>query len=133
MKTTKRKHPTLEFERASASKLVQLVEPYTETDINVPAPCDGETFFVKLGRDVVGIVSLAETSDGASNELLITQLYVFPEFRGFGVGTDILAALSQFEGVHFLRVLATPSTAAYYEDRGFEQDAGHIVLTKVLI
>lgn len=133
MKTIKRKNPSIEFERASASKLVNLVEPYVGTDVNVPAPCDGETFFVKIGQDVVAVVSVAETANNVSNELLVTQLYVLPEFRNFGVGTDILEALSQFEGVHFLRVLATPSTAAYYEDRGFERDAGHVILTKVLI
>jgi len=133
MKTIKRKNLSIEFERASASQLVNLVEPYADTDINVPAPCDGETFFVKAGKDIVAVVSVAETSSGFSNELLVTQLYVLPEFRNFGIGTDVLEALSQFEGVQFLRVLATPSTAAYYEDRGFERDAGHVVLTKVLI
>lgn len=129
MKTVQRKNARIEFEPASDTELEQLVASHIGEDINVPSPCDGETLFVKVGRDIVGVVSIVY-GDG---EILVTQLYVLPQFRSFGVGTQILECLSSFRAVNYLRVLATPSTAAFYEDRGFERDAGHIVLTKVLV
>lgn len=102
-------------------------------DTDRPALCDGETLGIKIGLDCVGLISLLSRRDGDWEELIVTQLYILPQFRNFGIGTQVLEALSLMEGVTFIRVIATPSTASYYEDRGFERDAGHIVLTKVIL
>lgn len=123
-----KKSSTIAFTPIEDEELKTILEPYTG-DINVPETCEGLTMAVKVGRDVVGVVSTLMRGE----EMVVTQLYVIPEFRNFGVGTDILEALSQFEGLRFLRVIATPTTAAYYEDRGFERDLGHVIMTKVLI
>lgn len=123
-----KKSPSLVFQPVGDEELTAFLKPYFG-DKNLPEACEGSTMFVKVGRDVVAIVSFLVRGE----EMIITQLYVLPEYRNFGIGTDILEALSQFEGVRFLRVIATPSTAAYYEDRGFEPDQGYVVMTKVLI
>lgn len=122
----------MEFETLQDYEIKDLLIPY-EQETDRPALCDGETLGVKVGRDCVGLISLLSRRDGDWEELIITQLYIFPPFRNFGIGTQILDALSLMEGVTFIRVIATPHTASYYENRGFERDAGHIVLTKVIL
>ena len=132
MKTVRKKNQSMEFEALQDYEIKDILVPYKE-DRDLPALCDGETLGVKVGRDYVGLVSLLSRRDDDWEEVIITQLYIFPPFRNFGIGTQILDALSLMEGVTFIRVLATPHTAPYYEDRGFERDAGHIVLTKVIL
>ena len=132
MKTTRKKNQSMEFDALQDYEIKDLLGPYQE-DMDLPALCDGETLGVKVGQDYVGLVSLISRRDGDWEELIITQLYIFPPFRNFGIGTQILEALSSTEGVTFIRVIATPYTAPYYEDRGFERDAGHIILTKVIL
>jgi len=127
MKTVKKKNPTIQFEVTSELEVEGFLAS-CEDDKFAPGFDEAENLIVKIGEDRVGMVSLV-TRQG---EVLITQLYVRPEFRGFGIGTQILECLSQFSGINYLRVLATPSTVAYYEKRGFEPDAGQIILTKVL-
>ena len=134
MKTTRKKNRSMEFVALQDHEIKDLLGPYQE-DMDLPALCDGETFGVKgrFHQDYVGLVSLISRRDGDWEALIITQLYIFPPFRDFGIGTQILEALSSTEGVTFIRVIATPHTAPYYEDRGFERDAGHIILTKVIL
>ena len=130
MKTIHKKNQSLEFVSLQGYEVEDILS-LCQDDTEKPALCDGETLGVKVGRDRVGIVSLLSRRDGDWEEIIITQLYILPQFRNFGIGTKILEALSSLEGVTFIRVIATPSTAPYYEDRGFERDEGHIVLTKV--
>lgn len=127
MKTVKKKHPTIQFNEISETELENFLSSCSGDKL-APGFDTAENLIVTIGKDQVGLVSLVSRE----GELLITQLYVRPEFRGFGIGTQILECLSKFSGVNFLRVLATPSTVAYYENRGFEPEAGQIVLTKVL-
>ena len=131
MKSTYKKNPSLEFVPIREKEVIDVIAPY-KGDIDLPSLCEGETLGVKVGKDHVGIVSLTSRRDDDWEELIITQLYILPPFRNFGIGTQILEALSSLEGVMFIRVIATPDTAPYYEDRGFERDAGHIILTKVI-
>ncbi len=133
MKTIHKKNQSLEFVSLQARKVKEILTS-AKDDMDRPAVCDGETLGVKVGKDLVGIVSLLSRIDGdLEEELIITQLYILPQFRNFGIGTKILEALSLLEGVTFIRVIATPATFSYYEDRGFERDEGHIVLTKVIL
>ena len=127
MKTVKKKAPSIQFEVTSELEIEGFLASCKD-DKFAPAFDEAENLIVTIGKDRVGLVSLVIRK----GETLLTQLYVRPEFRSFGIGTQILECLSMFSGVKYLRVLATPSTAAYYEERGFEPDAGHIVLTKVL-
>ena len=76
------------------------------------------------GDEEVALISWLDCQD----QRIITQLYVFPDFRDQLVGAYILGILAN-QG-HQCRVLCTPTTKAYYERQGFFQDHGHILLTK---
>ena len=132
MKTVRKKNQSLEFVSLQGYEVKEILAS-AKDDMDRPAICDGETLGIKVGKDHVGIVSILSRRDGDWEELIITQLYILPQFRNFGIGTKILEALSLLEGVTFIRVIATPATSSYYEDRGFERDEGHIVLTKVIL
>ena len=80
---------------------------------------------VQVGDDEVAIVSWLQCQD----QIIITQLYVFPEFRNKLIGSYILGCLAN-TGMT-CRVLCTPTTQPYYEKQGFFKDHGHIVMTKV--
>ena len=124
--TIKRTIQTVGFIEADSAKLAEIQARYPD-DIEVPSLSDGQNFVVKTANEEVGYLSIVERD----NEILLTQLYIFPDFRGCGIGTMVLEVLSTMEGVDFVRVIATPGTAQYYVDRGFEQDLGNIILTKV--
>ena len=127
MKTTiKRIIHAIGFIEADAAKLAEIQARYP-LDIETPSMCSGQNYVLKTGTEEVGYVSITDRK----NEILLTQLYVFPEYRSCGIGSMVLEVLSGMEGVDFVRVIATPGTAQYYVDRGFEQDLGHIILTKV--
>ena len=96
-------------------------------DFDSPAPCDGTTELVSVGKQTVGLVSYIVRN----YELIITQLYVAPEFRSLGLGQQIIEILSQPEDVLITRVIATPSSSGYYEKLGFKPDMGHVILAKV--
>tara|TARA_R110001592_G_scaffold235813_3_gene493959 strand:- start:57 stop:443 length:387 start_codon:yes stop_codon:yes gene_type:complete len=124
--TIKRKQPTLRLKTASAQEVMDFGDAFSD-DLEAPAPCDGTTELVLAGRQTVGLVSYLVRN----YELIITQLYVAPEFRSFGLGQQILEILSQPEDVLITRVIATPSSAGYYEKLGFSPDMGHVILAKV--
>ena len=128
MKTTYRKATaqTLALDEATQTYIDEVRTRYA-TDIEAPAFIGAHSFKV-ISNDVeVGLASLFQRE----NEIFITQLYIFPEHRNCGYGSMLLEVLSATEGIDFVRVIATPMTARYYVDRGFEQDLGNIILTKV--
>lgn len=97
--------------------------------MEAPALCDGNTYLIRTGGEVVALVSYIVTG----HELLLTQLYVLPSHRGFGIGTEIIDLLCHLEPVETLRVLATPSSFAFYENLGFRQEVGCVVLSKEVL
>jgi GNAT superfamily N-acetyltransferase len=79
-----------------------------------------------VGDDDVGIVSWLECQD----QIIVTQLYVYPEHRNNMIGSYILGILAN-NGKQ-CRVLCTPTSMPFYQKNGFFQDHGHILVTKEL-
>ena len=129
MKTTiKKKNNLVFFEKVAEGDWYSIRLRFKD-DLDAPAPCDSNSFIVWMAGKEVAVVSYFQRD----NEVILTQLYVFPEFRGCGVGTMVIDALSSEENVHIIRVIATESSASFYEKCGFEQDLGHTILTKVVL
>lgn len=128
MKTTYKRATaqTLALDEATATYIDEVRTRFAD-DMEAPAFISSHAFKVIANDVEVGFVSLFQRE----NEIYITQLYIFPDFRNQGFGSMLLEVLSNMEDVDFVRVIATPMTARYYIDRGFEQDLGNIVLTKV--
>lgn len=66
------------------------------------------------------------------DEVIVTGLWVAPTHRGNGYGTMMLEIIEATEEPYFVRVLATHGSASFYEGRGFSQDQGFSMLTKVV-
>ena len=130
MKTTiKKKNDLIFFDQIKGEGDWYDIRLRFKDDLDAPSPCDGHSFIVWMGGKEVAVVSYFQRE----NELILTQLYVFPEFRGCGVGTTVIEALSTEESVHIIRVIATESSESFYKAKGFESDLGHTILTKVVL
>lgn len=66
------------------------------------------------------------------DEAFVTGLWVSPGHRGNGYGTMMLEILEATEQPYFIRVLTTPDSASFYEDRGYTYDEGLAVLTRAV-
>lgn len=108
MKTIRKKNPVLEFDPV-----------FTDGS-------DAQTYEVSLGTQRLGHVTY-EQGGGA---LLITDLFVEPEFSSFGVETQILDALLSSDEVFAVSVIAPLSAVSLYESAGFVCDPKHVVLHK---
>ena len=66
------------------------------------------------------------------DEVVVTGLWVSPDHRGNGYGTMMLEIVEATEQPYFVRVLATPDSASFYEKHGYLKDRGFTMLTKVV-
>ena len=108
MKTIRRKNVVLTFD-----------EVHTDCD---PA----QTYEVSLGTQRLGHVSYERQGGG----LMVTDLFVLPEFERFGVETQILDALLANEEVHSVTVVVPLSKTGFYEGAGFVCDPNSVLLRK---
>ena len=95
-------------------------------DASPPYWMDHHEKVVMANDEEVAIVSWLECQD----QIIITQLYVFPPYRNKMIGAYILGILANGED-RMCRVLCTPTTQPYYEKQGFFVDHGHVIVTKV--
>lgn len=124
LRSYRRPSRIIEFISATDQLVVDFASRFD--DVEAPAPCDGSTFIIRTGGDEVALVSYLVRD----RELLLTQLYVLPPYRGFGIGREVLDLLERAEAVDFIRVIATPNSASFYKELGFESDFGCEILTK---
>ena len=108
MKTIKKKTPVLTFDK---------VFPDCDT---------AHTYEVSLGTQRLGHVSYEQ----AGGAVLITDLYVNPEFDSFGVELQILDALIASDEVFMISIVTPLSKASTYERAGFVCDPSSVLLHK---
>ena len=125
VKTTRRKHMTLSMRNADDWDFALIRDAYPD-DPCPPFWMDHHEQVVLNGEQEVATVSWLQCQD----QVIITQLYVFPPFRNKTIGGHILGCLASTTDQP-IRVLCTPNTQRFYEKYGFERDMGHIVVTKV--
>ena len=90
-----------------------------------------QTFIAHKDAQPIGSISLVKyqfTEDGQQSHW-ITNLYVEPEFRNFGVGSFLLEIAIDY--AHFLRLdtllLYTHDKTSFYEDRGWVPMMKHTI------
>ena len=125
MKTIRRKQQTISLRKAHLEDFLDLEDRF-QGELDLPEPCDGRSYIVSVGRGEVALVSYVMKE----STLLLTQLYVYPSYRGFRIGTQVLELLGSLDGVNRIDVLATESSVKFYEKLGFESVLGYSVLSK---
>jgi len=117
--------------RATDDDLLSMEIKYPE-DRMLPTLSSLSSWVLVVGKnpdaEPVGFIEYLVRDD----EVLISGLWVAPSHRGNGYGTMMLEIVEATEEPYFVRVLATPSSASFYEDRGFLVDRGFSMLTKVV-
>ena len=108
MRTIKKKTPVLTFD-----------EVFPDCDT-------AHTYEVSLGTQRLGHVSYEQ----AGGSVLITDLYINPEFDTFGVELQILDALIASDEVFMISIVAPLSKASTYERAGFVCDPSSVLLHK---
>ena len=121
----KRPDRRIQLISASSQEVADFASKFPDT-ADAPASCDGNTFLVRVGSEDLALVSYFVRK----RELVLLQLYVLPSHRGLGIGSGIIDLLSQTEPVDTLRVIASPLSSKFYENIGFRQDMGCVVLSK---
>jgi len=81
----------------------------------------------KPEKEAVGVVEYYLRD----SELVITGLWIAPDYRGKGYGTMMIELIEATERPTILRVITTSQSLKFYEKRGFTPDIGYRVLTRV--
>ena len=128
MKTTiQRKLPTMGM-RAATFQDVKSIDMSNPSDLDTPILTEVSSHVISVGTQDVAFVSYVRRD----TELFITQLYVFPNVRGYGIGRQVLELLASFKNVEIVHAVSTLSSLAFFEKCGFEQGLGQLVVTKVV-
>lgn len=125
MKTIRRKQQTISLRKAFLEDFLDLEDRF-EGEPDLPKLCDGRSHIVSMGGGDVALVSYVTTE----STLLLTQLFVYPSYRGFGIGTQVLELLGSLDGVDRIDVLATESSVKFYEKLGFESVLSHTIMSR---
>jgi GNAT superfamily N-acetyltransferase len=99
--------------------------PYDPTLPTLSTHC---SWVLEAGDDDIGFIEYFSREE----EVVVTGLWVKPDKRGNGYGTIMLELVEATVKPKFLRVIATPSSQGFYEKRGYTEDYGHTILTKVI-
>jgi GNAT superfamily N-acetyltransferase len=99
--------------------------PYDPT---LPTLSSCDSWVLEIGEDDIGFIEYFSRDEGVT----VTGLWVRPDKRKNGYGTIMLELVEATENPKFLRVIATPSSRGFYEKRGYSEDYGHTILTKVV-
>lgn len=117
--------------RATDEDLLAMELKYPE-DRLLPLLSSLESWVLVLGNnpngEPIGFVEYLVRDD----EVVVTGLWVSPDHRGNGYGTMMLEIIETTEQPYFVRVLATPDSASFYEKHGYLKDRGFTMFTKVV-
>jgi GNAT superfamily N-acetyltransferase len=97
-------------------------------DLTLPTLSIQCSWVLEVGKEDIGFIEYFSREE----EVVVTGLWVKPNKRGNGYGTIMLELVEATENPKFLRVIATPSSRGFYEKRGYSEDYGHTILTKVV-
>ncbi len=97
----------------------RLLDPMIKGSFAFAVALDGENRAVGMGRAI---------SDGIS-DAYIQDVVVLPEYRGRGIGSEIITQLCKYcksRGLVWIGLIAEPGTVEFYRRIGFESMKGHV-------
>jgi GNAT superfamily N-acetyltransferase len=112
---------------ASEEDLMELERDFPY-DVTLPTLSHAGGWILEIADRKIGFIEYMTREE----EVLVTGLWVRPDKRGNGYGTMMLELVEATETPKFMRVIVTPSSAGFYEKRGYSEDQGFTVLTKVI-
>lgn len=127
MQRVYRKNPALALRESSPEDIESLRQTFAG-EKHLPCVSDGSSFIASIGKDDVAHFSYSIHD----TLLLLTQLFVYPQFRGFGVGSMVLGSLETLDQIDGILVLSTLSSTPFYEKLGFTLSSEQLLLAKSL-
>jgi ribosomal protein S18 acetylase RimI-like enzyme len=128
---------SVDYDAVTSAPLESIVELYkaagwwqesAEARAAIPPMIRGSLCFM-VARSIEGrIVGMARIISDGYSDAYIQDVVVLPEYRGRGVGRELVRRLTQFcvaRKIAWIGLVAEPGTQGLYEDLGFGPLAGY--------
>jgi ribosomal protein S18 acetylase RimI-like enzyme len=128
---------SVDYDAVTSAPLESIVELYKaagwwqesdEARAAIPPMIRGSLCFM-VARSIEGrIVGMARIISDGYSDAYIQDVVVLPEYRGRGVGRELVRRLTQFcvaRKIAWIGLVAEPGTQGLYEDLGFGPLAGY--------